>query len=278
MLFYTLCCLGCSAVNDMLFKFFARKERSRGLFVSAVGLTGTLIFMFLPDKTGTSWQLTLFWGLVCGIFSAIGNILLIESMGKLSAGVCSTIYRLNLALVVPLSVIIFHESLRISQYIGVILALAAVMLFLPGSSQAGSGSRKYLPAVMIITACLFRAGLGIACKYGPLQGASINGINLIIEIIWIISGIVYFLLKERKSFSPDIKLLSYGAASGVFVAGILLFMMLALKYGNASIVLPIAQMSFLLTFILSVIFLKEKVTVLKIAALFCGAGAMILLV
>ena len=97
-LVFTFCCLGCSALNDLFFKFFARKPRSRGLFVALVGVVGTICTAFLPDKMGDNLSMTLTWGLICGIFSAVGNILLIESMTNLSAGVCSTIYRLNLAL------------------------------------------------------------------------------------------------------------------------------------------------------------------------------------
>ncbi len=280
-LFYTFCCLGCSALNDLCFKFFARKERSRGLFVSAIGVVGTLLFCFLPDKVGANWQMTLLWGVICGIFSAVGNILLIESMTNLSAGVCSTIYRLNLALVVPLSMLFFGETLNPGKWTGVALAIAAVLAFLPapGKKAGGTENKKtlLLPMIMIITASIFRAGLGLACKYGPMVGASPNGINLIIEIIWIFSGLIYFFAKERATCRPDMKLISYGVVSGIMVAGIIFFMVLALRYGNASIVLPIAQMSFLATFILSVIFLKEKVTALKIFALLCGVGAMILL-
>ena len=280
-LFYTFCCLGCSALNDLCFKFFARKERSRGLFVSAIGVVGTLLFCFLPDKVGANWQMTLLWGVICGIFSAVGNILLIESMTNLSAGVCSTIYRLNLALVVPLSMLFFGETLNPGKWTGVALAIAAVLAFLPAPEKKAGGTENkktlLLPMIMIITASIFRAGLGLACKYGPMVGASPNGINLIIEIIWIFSGLIYFFAKERATCRPDMKLISYGVVSGIMVAGIIFFMVLALRYGNASIVLPIAQMSFLATFILSVIFLKEKVTALKIFALLCGVGAMILL-
>ena len=281
MLFYTFCCLACSSVNDLVFKFFARKERSRGLFVTAVGVMGTVCFLFLPDKFSGNLQSTIQWGIICGIFSAVGNILLIESMTNLSAGICSTIYRLNLALVVPLSVIFLNEKLIWSQYAGIVLAILAVLAFLPGSTgkqNTRDSAHIFLPMCLVITASVFRAGLGLSCKYGPLQGASINGINLIIEIIWIISGIVYYLLKERKVYRLDMQLIKYGTFSGILVAGILLFMMLALKEGNASIVLSIAQMSFLLTFILSVIFLKEKITLFKLIAMGCGAGAILLLV
>ena len=54
-------------------------------------------------------------------------------------------------------------------------------------------------------------------------------------------------------------------------------MMKSLKYGDASIVLPIQQMSFLATFFLGVIFLKEKVSGRRIAALVCGVVALLLL-
>ena len=279
MLFYTLCCLACTSVNDLLFKFFARKERSRGLFVTSVGVMGTILMLMLPNKTGENFQMTLLWGVICGIFSAVGNILLIESMTTLSAGVCSTIYRLNLALVVPCSVFLLNEKLNWMQYCGVALAILAVIAFLPLEKGDKKERKKLLlPMIMIITASVFRAGLGLSCKYGPIQGASVNGINFIIEIIWIFSGIAYYFIKERQ-MQFDMKVIKYGAASGILVAGILYFMIKALNVegANASIVLPIAQMSFLVTFILSVIFLKEKITVPKIIAVICGIGAMLLL-
>ncbi|MBE6389814.1 MAG: hypothetical protein E7043_06540 [Lentisphaerae bacterium] len=279
-LFYTFCCLACTAFNDLLFKYFARKERSRGIFVTFIGITGSAAMLFLPDKLGENWQMTLFWGVICGLFSAVGNILLIESMTNLSAGVCSTVYRMNLALVVPFSVLIFHENLLIHQYAGVFLAIAAVLAFLPGKENKSANDKHlWLYAAMIITASIFRAGLGLSCKYGPTTGASPNGINLLIEIMWIITGLAYYFLKERRHCRMDAKVIKYGIGSGILVAGILFFMMAALNApgAKASIVLPIAQMSFIVTFLLSVLLLKEKITGWKIAAMLCGAGAMILL-
>lgn len=278
-LIFTFCCLACSSVNDLVFKFFARRERSRGLFMTTIGIVGTLLMLTLPDKIGENWRMTLLWGIICGIFSAVGNVMLIECMGKLSAGMCATIYRLNLALVVPCSVFIFNETLRLSQYCGIALAICAVIAFLPLEKNSSVDRKKLLiPIIMIITASVFRAGLGLSCKYGPLAGASKNGINFIIEIMWIVVGMAYYFIRERGA-KPDLKLVKYGALSGCLVAGILYFMIMALNApgGKAGIVLPLAQMSFIFTFVLSVIFLKEKVTVAKIIALICGVGAMLLL-
>ena len=45
---------GLAAVNDFVFKLFARKKRSRGVFVFAVGVFYTLLVSFLPDWWGAS--------------------------------------------------------------------------------------------------------------------------------------------------------------------------------------------------------------------------------
>ena len=247
-----------------------------------IGIFWTAFLLFLPDKWSGDWQLTLFWGVIGGIFSAVGNILLIESMSWLSAGMCATIYRLNLALVVPFSVLFFGETLCWQQYLGVGLAIAAVLAFLPGSTggQGRADSKlALLPLAMIITASVFRAGLGLSYKYGFSQGASPNGVSVLTGVLWIISGPIYYFCREKGRCKPDRKLIGYSALSGLLVSGIVFFMAQALKYkdANASVVLPIAQMSFLVTFLLSVIFLKEKITVFKVCALLCGLAAMILL-
>ena len=73
------------------------------------------------------------------------------------------------------------------------------------------------------------------------------------------------------------KMWRYGLISGVLVTGITITMAQALLLGNASVVLPIAQMSFLLTGILGMILLKEKLTLMRAIALFFGVAAILLL-
>ena len=275
------CCLGFAAFNDFVFKLFARKPRSRGIFIFVIGVLMTAVQMvLLRDWWGQSWQVTVFWGVVCGFCSVVGNILLIESMSRLSAGVCSTVYRLNLALVIPLAVICFRESPIWYQWIGVALALAAVLAFMPVGEKKPAGRKS--DYAMLILAMVLRAGMGIAYKYAfKYGGAAESGVQIVNGLAWVVGGIAYYLLSERKSFgvreafAP--KVLGYGAFSGVLVTGIIYFMAKSLAIGDASIVLPIQQMSFLATFFLGVAFLKEKITFRKVAALLCGVAALLLL-
>ena len=278
---YAFYCLGFTAFNDFVFKLFARKPRSRGIFIFVIGVIMTVLqMMFLRNWWGESWLVTLFWGVVCGFCSVVGNIFLIESMSRLSAGVCSTVYRLNLALVIPLAVICFHENPIWYQWIGVVLALAAVLAFMPVGEKKSSGRKS--DYAMLIFAMVLRAGMGIAYKYAfDYAHAAKSGVQIINGLAWVVGGLAYYFVCERRrigsrdAFSP--KVFGYGALAGVLVTGIIYFMAESLAIGDASIVLPIQQMSFLATFFLGVFFLREKITKRKIAALLCGVAALLLL-
>ena len=78
---FALCCLGLTALNDFIFKMLARKERSKGLFCAIIGIFWMVALSWTLRECGQiNWKATLFWGTVSGIFSAGGNLLLIEGM------------------------------------------------------------------------------------------------------------------------------------------------------------------------------------------------------
>ena len=130
---------------------------------------------------------------------------------------------------------------------------------------------------MVVIAAFLRAGMGISYKYGFSVGASKDMVVFINSLFWVVGGILYSLLREKQFALPDKKMLGYGLGSGILVAGIVFFMAAMLACGNASIVLPIAQMSFLATFVMGVLVLKEPVSKRKIASLFAGVAAILLL-
>ena len=196
-------------------------------------------------------------------------------MSHNSAGMCATIFRLNLVLVVLSAALLLDETLTLLQWCGVLLAALAVLAFLP----AGGDAKKLRNAglILVLAAAAVRSGMGIAYKYGFTQGADRNGIILINSIFWIVCGGFYALFREKAAFRPERKVLRYGLLSGFLLAGIVVFMALSLEQGSASVVLPVAQMSFLGTFLLSALLLKEKLSLCKAAALLSGSAAIILL-
>lgn len=276
---YALICLVLTAFNDFLFKLFARKERSKGLFCAIIGVFWmAALFPTVRGCGEINWKSTLLWGCISGLMSAGGNLLLIEGMARQSAGLCSLIYRLNMVPVVIGAAVFLGELPSMTQYIGIVLALFAIILFQWGGSGNG-GSRKWaLQAIMIVAAAaVMRACMGLSYKYGFLHGADRNMVPFINSLFWIVGGVLYAVIRERGFMKFDRKLAGYGALSGILVAGIVFFMAASVYYGKAAVVLPLAQMSFIGTFILGVVFLKEKFSKKHLGALLCGIGAVILL-
>ena len=270
---FALCCLACAACNDFVFKLFTRVERSKGQFVALVGILWFLTLVWLPRSPESDWKMTLLWGCISGFLSLSSNMLLIEAMARQSAGLCSTIFRLNMVLVVLGATFILNEKLTGLQWVGIGLAILAVLAFIPRKSGSEAAKKAGMIGFgMVLLAAFLRAGMGLSYKYGFLHGADQNGVAVVNSFFWIFGGLLYAFLVERNFKKPDKLLLGYGTLSGVLVAGIVFFMAGSLKLGNASIVLPIAQMSFLGTLLLSVLFLKEKVDILKIIAV---AGSVI---
>ncbi len=273
-------CLFFAAMNDLLFRAFARKPRSRGLFVSMVGMIWFGISL-AGINLHPQWGPTLFWGCISGFFSAAGNLLLLESMTGLEAGVGSTLYRLNLVPAVLGAALLLGEKISLQQWLGIVLALGAVLAFFPWEEKREPADRSRagwkIAFAMGVTASLMRAAMGLSYRYGFLHGADRTMVVAIDALFWIFGGILYARLREKSLVRPEKKVIGYSLLSGVFVTGIVVTMALSLQYGQASVVLPIAQMSFLLTAILGVFFLREKLGMRKLLALAAGTAAILLL-
>lgn len=276
---WAVACLIFSAMNDLLFKFYARKPRPQGPFVSVVGISWLICCgLFFLRTPPANWQATLLWSVISGIFSVVGNLLMLDAMKSLDAGVCSTIYRLNLVPVTIGAALLLGENITLMQYIGIGCACCAVLAFLP--KRSSNGKMAMAAFICMLIASLMRAGLGLSYRYGFMHGADENWVVAIDSFFWIIGGMVYMFCRERKMPLPADdrrKMWRYGLISGVLVTGITITMAQALLIGNASVVLPIAQMSFLLTGILGMILLKEKLTLMRAIALFFGVAAILLL-
>jgi uncharacterized membrane protein len=276
----------CAALNDMAFKLFAARKNSIGLYMSVIGIVWTMFF-FLRCGEGINFPYIisgqlLTWGIIAGIFSASANILLIEGMAVNEVGTCSTIYRLNLAPAALMAFLILGEDANPVKLAGIAFAVGStLMLFNNPDKEKNAVLSTGLWIVVI--AALLRAGMGISYKYALTPSINTNAFLAINGFVWISAGFIYHLFKNRKaeiaeSHSPVV---FFGLISGILVCGIVLFMALALKAGDASTVLPVAQLSFIITAGAGIIFLGEPFSMRKAGgfamAVLCiilmGAGA-----
>jgi len=274
---YALASLAFASVADLLFKLYLEgKQRSVGPFIAVNGLAWSLAFagpaLAHWQLGGKEWVVTL----GAGACSVGGNFLLLEAMRSLPVGVCATGYRLNLALVVVLALVWLHEPLTGLKALGVALAVAAILLlYQPEEGKTGRRRRK-LAYLMLITASGCKALMGLLYKVAMLQAVPKADFLFVGGVCWLVGGLVYAAVKrERFDFSRDVW--GFGTASGLAIVGIVYFLVKATAVGEASIVVPISQLSFMLTVLMAYFFLKEPLTGRKLAAVGLASGCVIAL-
>ena len=268
----------CAAANDFIFKLYARRSGSVGAYLAVIGIVWAFVFTAcLPSRDCLLDRKTLQWGILSGMFSITANILFVKALVKGDIGVCSTIFHLNLVPAALLAFLLFKEPATVPRLTAIASGVAAVVLFSWPSGKAVSKSFVSAAVVLIVLASLLRAGMGLSYKAGLLNGANGYGLIAINGVAWVIGGIICHFLVDREMWRMPPSILAYGALSGVLVCGIVLFMMLALKYGDASLVLPVTQMSFALTALAGIVVLKETLTSRKCLGIALAMVCMLLM-
>jgi drug/metabolite transporter (DMT)-like permease len=276
---FALMSLVIAGLNDVVFKRYSLKDRSRGMYIFGIGVIWTLLQAghTVMSDTPLQWSpATIGFGLAAGILLTLSNILLLESFTHIAVSFGSTIYRLNTIGVVLLSTSILGENLPLFKIVGILLGLAAVSLLYHRDTGHTHDRTFILFAGLAVIASLLRACYGVVSKAGLTQHADGGAMLLLIALCWIIGGACYAKLQEKRIRFTGKKMV-YSLISGVLVFLIVNFLMLALKHEEASIVIPIANMSFIVALLVSTVLKMEKLTARKLFALGCAAVAIVLL-
>ena len=264
-----------AGVNDVVFKKYAVKDRSRGMYVLGIGFVWAILqilFSFL-SKTPFSFDFTsIYYGLLAGLILAGANILLIESLTHINVSLGSTVYRLNTIAVVILSFIFLGESLEPIKLAGIAFGIASVLLLYHGNNVKAASDKFILFFWLAVFASLLRAAYGVVSKVGLLAFADINTIILLAALCWIGSGALYAKYVERRFVVTKKKIL-YSILSGSLVFCIVNTLILGLKSGQASIVVPIANMSFIIALLISVLVGTERMDFKKLVAIAFAAAS-----
>ena len=117
---------------------------------------------------------------------------------------------------------------------------------------------------------------GFIYKLGAIAGGNSISIMNGQAIIFFPLAFIACYVKERKIVFVW-KYLYLGFAAAMFLLASLFLLLEALKFGPASTIVPISQMSFIVSAITGILLFKEKFTWKKAIGLACAIGAIILL-
>ena len=284
---FALLSLFFAGLLDVVYKRYSRKERSRGTYVFGIGVVWCVLqtaALAMGEEVLIVDATSIRYGLFAGLCLTLSNLLLLESLTHINISLGSTVYRLNTIGVVVMAFLFLGEALGGIKLLGVGLGIVAVgLLYRPDPTAMSEENRgRFLPFfLMAVAASLFRAGYGVITRGGIVHQADPQTMLLLCALSWIVGGAFYARLREGR-FRLTKKKVGYALVSGVLVFLVVDFLMLAVKYGEASIVIPIANMSFVMAMLLSVVLRFEPfslrkgvamvVACLAIAALTVAAG------
>lgn len=271
---FALASMLCAGVNDFIFKKYVSKTRSKGVYLSLIGVVWALIFYAISLSSGGLKfdPNTVVYGIVCGFFSIAAQILLLESLHGIDVSIGSTVYRLNFIVVIILAPMFLGELLTPLRFTGSLLAVGSVLFLSKNNAkQKMHRSYKFSFLYLAVIASILRGLMGFFYKIALNHNIDVNTFLFINPLLWISGGLIHAVFFERD-LSINKKTVIYSGISGFLVAGIVLFLLLAVKEGETIIAVPLSQLSFIITCVLSVWLLREKMTFPKAIGILLAIG------
>jgi drug/metabolite transporter (DMT)-like permease len=275
---YALLSLMAAGVLDVVFARYSGKRPVTGPYLFAIGgvviagQSALLAVVRVPLTFDAGAALS---GMLAGAVVMLANAMLIESLARLNVSLGSTIYRLNTIAVVVFAVVFLEESLSVPKASGVLLGIVAVVLLYQRGGRGGDDRLLAAAVWLAIGASLLRAAFGIMSKVGLASGTDPFMFMLYVGVGWTLAAIAYGLIRPQPVASLR-AVLPYALVSGTLICLIVSFLLLGLRTGEASVVIPIANMSFVVALLTSVAFRMERMTRQKLFAV-ASAGAAIAL-
>lgn len=268
-----------AGVNDVVFKRYVVGDRSRGMLVLGIGVVWTALQLAVFGLRGEPLRLdgaTLGFGLAAGALLVASNLLLLESLAHVDLSLGSTLYRLNTLGVVVLSYVFLDERIGANKGAGIALGVGAVLLLSHRPARHARSARDALFLAAVIAAALLRAAYGVTTRKAMLEAVRPAPLLLVVSSCWIAGGAAYAALRERRLRLTREKA-AYAAASGTLVFVIVYCLLLAVERGEASVVIPIANMSFVIALAVSLLTGMERLTPRKLLAVGAAVAAIALL-
>lgn len=260
-------------VVDFLYGRAVRKEIS---FATLMCSSACLVFpttgIWAWLEGNYAWSILALLGAITAslFFVAFWTFIASVRLGELS--VSTPIYRINFVVTALIAVLLLDEPLNYIKVIGFLLAGLAIILISDFRMSGDEGRRVGTSSIALALVAMTAAGLlNVVFKIGVSKGLP--------PTMFIHSNALFFTsLCFGYAFAtqggPKFSKLAwaYGLSSGACLLTGSVALLAALRWGEVSVVTPISQLSFVVSVLLATLWLKEQLTLRKLAGLLLVIG------
>ncbi len=272
---FALVAMLCFGVGDLIYKRAAAAGIEPGQFVMLqawVFCPGMTLYAWLTGTLDPHWSAL--WGSLAGLSALVAFTNFARSLQEGAVSINAPIFRLNFTITAALAILLLGEPLTITKLAALACALVAVWLLLaePGARR-GAANWRSLSRVLIATVAMAFANLFY--KVGLQQGALPE--TIIAAQAWAFCSTATLIewLRERRFYLRPGGW-RYSALAAIVLAFATLLLLHGLARGPASVLVPVAQMSFVFTAVFGAVMFRETLDLRKRAGLLAAAVALAL--
>jgi drug/metabolite transporter (DMT)-like permease len=265
----------CFGVGDLIYK------RAAAAGIEARQFIMLQAWVFCPGITLYAWlsgtldpHRPALWGSLAGLFALVAFTNFARSLQDGAVSTNAPIFRLNFTITAALAIVLLGETLTITKLAALACALGAVWLLLaePGVRRGRTNLRS-LTRVLIATVAMAFANLFY--KIGLQQGALPE--TMVATQAWAFCSTATLLVLMRERRLPLMPhAWRYSAPAALVLVTAFVLLMHGLARGPASVLVPVAQMSFVFTALLGAAMFSESLDLRKRAGLLVAAAALAL--
>jgi transporter family protein len=292
---FAIAAMVCLGLSDFLNKRAMRAgiKRTQFLLVQSIFFTVTTVIL-LPLVGGMEWSPELLYAVVCGVITFFSYLFVLKALETGEASVAVPIYRMSFGITVVLAIVILGEEMTPRRVMGFALIVVALLALtaINGSRRregpyhshdglpVGEGEPRKASlalAALFATIAMFTIGTkGFLYKVGVSEGAPPGTFALVQSLTFLPIAITYAYYADR-SLSIDKNTWSHAPFNGLLTALASILLLMALMGGDASTAVPISQLCFVVTTVLAVIILRERLSRLKMLGILAAIAAVVVL-
>ena len=270
--FFALFSLGFLGVSDFLYKWGQRFELRGASFMLFQNMayipTAIALAVYRQEL---DFSIGLGYGFLNGMLAFVAFLLLLKSLKHGDVLALVPVVRLNFAVTAVLTVSFLGEQLNWVK--GAALGLAALAILTNGAGYA-SAARQRKPFFMALMAMILFGCIGLFYKLGLAAGAT-PGALVVAQSFGALSLALPFAIRSGDNILVRGVHCWLPLLCGALIASSYVAVGIAFSYGDAVVVAPIAQLSFVLTGLLAILFLKEKLHSRKAISIICAILAVL---
>ena len=279
-MFALLMRIASSTVITLIMRFTDKKtSNNMAMFMANYAVCSCLSYFYMhqagvpafANEPGLGFTVTI--GIISGIWYLVGFLFMQFNMRENGVVLCSTFNRLGVLVPTIMAMVVFKESPKMVQIIGIVIALVAIVLMQFEKDNINAGGKKIWLVVMLLSAGFCDSLTNVYDKVGnPILK---DNYLLYTFFVALICATILTIREKHKISKWD---LFFGFIIGVPNYFSSRFMFEALKTVPAVIAYPVSSVGTILAICLgSVILFKEKVSNQKKFALVLVMAAMALL-